>query len=375
MSFPDGPVHNGVPLLTTLATALLKLETHQGLEGFTLPYPAEAQRALDRTVLACLLRGAQPPASLAQLLDWCRERPISDWPLDLPADLVSGDDRLLDPLSGRPTELCHEWSERSRDSAAEYLERLYIREALTRCRDYGEEDAYSAFRRLLVERPVLTAAEFFEVLGDLQLEPVHHVIGKAYVDVPRSFARDGRFVACGRCLTLLVPTRDGGWWCERDRCQRFGPPPAGRELLVDEVGELRQLMRPLRQFVTGPGRAEIDLETALGVLGVHVQMWPGFDSYDLRVTFPDGWVWAIDVKDWASPVFLGRSARPVPAEPPYDEAFWVVPDHRATERHDYVDVFKRHRPSAAGGLVLRTHGQTVKRAKARLRAQRVGNDA
>jgi hypothetical protein len=56
--------HRGIPLVRTLAGALLALDAQTGLDAFSLPYPAEAQRALDRTVLACLLGEATPPASL-----------------------------------------------------------------------------------------------------------------------------------------------------------------------------------------------------------------------------------------------------------------------------------------------------------------------
>ncbi|MGH1555567.1 hypothetical protein ACRAWF_38310 [Streptomyces sp. L7] len=76
--------------------------------------------------------------------------------------------------------------------------------------------------------------------------------------------------------------------------------------------------------MTGPGRAEVELEARLTALGLRVRMWPAYDAYDVHITFADGWVWAVDVKDWAHPAFLGRAARPVPPEPRYDEAFWVV---------------------------------------------------
>ena len=49
------------------------------------------------------------------------------------------------------------------------------------------------------------------------------------------------------------------------------PDPRERE----RVGGL------VRQFVTGPGRAEVDLERRLCALGLRVEMWPGFDAYDL----------------------------------------------------------------------------------------------
>jgi hypothetical protein len=362
--------HATVPLLTTLATALVRADREPDLDSFRLPYDPELQRALDRTVLACLLRGADPPASLPELFAWCRERPLSDWPLDALPDTIGPEDRLLDAEHGRPTELCHEWASQSRDSAAEARDRRVIRAALQACVESGEEDAYAAFRRLLIERPVLTSADAFAVTSDLVLEPVQGILATIYQEVPESYAREGVYATCGRCLTLLTPVRGGQWWCERDRCRRDGPPPVGRVLPVSEVGELRQLERPLRQFVTGPGQAEVELERQLRALDLTVQMWPNYDSYDLRVTFPDGHVWAIDVKDWAHPYFLGRAAKPVPPSPPYDEAFWVVPRHRVQDRPDYLEVFARHRPASAASLTLLPDDVLVRRARARLKENR-----
>lgn len=365
---PADPVpHDGLILLRTLAAGLIELERQHGLDAFTMPYPDEAQRALDRTVLACLLRGAETPQSMAELITWCCERPLSDWPLDLPAGSVGPDDRLLDGESRRPTDLCHEWAECSRDTAGEHLDREVIRAALRMCQEYGEEEAYSAFRGLLVNRPVLTSAESFEVCANLQLQPVKDLIGWIYQPVPASYLRDGAYAVCGRCLTLLTPTRDGAWWCERDRCRRQGPPPVGRRLYPEEAGEVLQLQRPLRQFVTGPGRAEREPARRLTELGLAVRMWPGFDSYDLRVTFPSGLAWAVDVKDWASPSLLGRAARPVRPTPPYDEAFWVVPRDRVTDHPGYVAAFERNRPPEAGNLRLLTDDELEELARRRLR--------
>ncbi|MER7207472.1 hypothetical protein [Streptosporangium sp. NPDC000239] len=366
-SLADWSAHSGVTLLHTIATAVVRLSEITDLESFTLPYPAEAQRALDRTVLACLLRGAQPPASLPELLAWCRTRPIEDWPLDLPQDAFGPDDFLVDPDSATPTQLCHEWWVRARDSAAEQYDRTVIRWAMRLCRENEAPESYTAFRRLLVERPVLTGNDMFEVATDLALEPVRELIGQIYDRVPAGFCRDGVYVTCARCLTLLVPLTDGGWWCERDRCRRQGQPPAGWRLHIDEVGALSQLRRPLREFVTGPGRAEVDLERELRALRLPVEMWPGFDAYDLRITFPDGWVWAVDVKDWAHPGLLSRAATAVRREPPYDEACWVVPRHRVEARPDYLEIYTRNRTPAADGLPLLTDRQLVAAARARLR--------
>ncbi|RKN08193.1 HU-CCDC81 and SPOR domain-containing protein [Streptomyces radicis] len=362
----DWSAHRGIPLMRTLATALTALDAADGPAAFALPYRPEVQRALDRTVLACLERRARPPVSLPDLVSWCRERPVADWPVDLPAEAAGPDDLLLDPDSSRPTDLCYEWAEQFSDSANVLYDREIIRAALRLCREYGEEDAYTEFRRLLVMRPVLTAAEDFAVSMDHVLDPVKELLSRIYLPVPDSYLHGDGYATCARCLTLLTPLHEGGWWCERDRCRRLGRPSVGRRVLEEEAGQLLHLARPLRQFVTGPGRAEVALEKRLTTLGLRVRMWPAYDAYDVHITFPDGWVWAVDVKDWAHPAFLGRAARPVPQEPPYDEAFWVVPQDRVDDRPGYIAAYERNRPASARHLLLLTDTELVARAKARL---------
>lgn len=368
-------VQSGLLLLHTLANAIVELSDVTDVHSFVLPYPAEAQRALDRTALACLRRGADPPRSIPDLLDWCRSRPIADWPLDLPEDAVGPEDRLLDDLTGLPTELCREWWVHSRDSLARMHDREVIRAAMRICREGGETAAYPAFRRLMVEKPVLTSADWFGVVSDPLLAPLLELLGVVYQSVPASYSRKGGYATCARCRTLLTPVEDDAWWCERDHCRRQGTPRAGRLLNAEEAVGLVHLDRPLRQFVTWPGQAEVAMENDLTALGLHVEMWPGFDAYDLRVTFPDGHVWALDVKDWAHPGLLGRSAMRIRAEPPYDEAFWVVPWHRTRWRPDYCEVFARNRPAAAGGLPLLTDRDVLAQASARLNRTKGGRDS
>jgi len=370
---PDAPEdwleHADVPLLRTIATAVVKLADTTKLQSFTLPYDAEAQRALNGLALACLLQRAQPPASMPDLLRWCRTRPLEDWPLDLPIDAFGPDDYLINRESGEPTQLCHEWWVQGRDSAAAQFDRRVVRRAMQLCREASSPESYTAFRRLLVMQPVLTSADQFELATDLALEPIRPLLENIYEPVPAGYLRGGTYVTCHRCLTLLTPLVDGGWWCERDQCRSRGPAPRGRVLVADDVGDVCQLVRPLRQFVTGPGRAEVELQRRLQELHLSVEMWPGFNAYDLRITFPDGHVWAIDVKDWAHPGLLGKAARVVRPEPPYDEACWVVPQYRIDNRRNYLSTYARSRPARAGGLRLLSDNQLVDAATARLRGK------
>ncbi|WP_327654335.1 restriction endonuclease-related protein [Streptomyces sp. NBC_00483] len=362
LDFPD------VRLVHTLAGAVIQLADLGPLTSFSLPYPAEAQRALDQTVLTCLLRGVEGvPRSLPELLFWCHSRPLEDWPLDLPPDAFGPGDFLVDPDALVPTQLCHEWWIRAKDAGAAHFDRQVIHTAMHLCRKASSPESYTAFRRLLVDQPVLTGAQRFEVDTDLFLAPLRELVDQCYAPVPAACERAGAYATCGRCLTLLTPVGKDGWWCERDRCRRRGAPPHGRVFSGADAGGLLHLRRPLRQFVTSPGRAEVELATRLGELGLEVQLWPGFDAYDLRVTFPDGHVWALDVKDWKHPGLLGRAAKPVRAEPPFDEACWVVPREQADAHRDYLGTYRRNRPADAGALPLHTDDRIVALAGARLR--------
>ena len=369
----DWSAHPDVLLLHTIASAVIRLADLSRLASFTLPYPAEAQRAVDRLVLACLLRGIdEMPRSVPDLVIWCRTRALEDWPLHLPQDAFGPDDFLVDPVALVPTQLCHEWWIQTRDSAATQFDRDVIHTAMLLSRQASSPESYTAFRRLLVARPVLTSAERFEIATDLYLDPVADLLDRCYAPAPISYGRDGIYIACRRCLTLLTPLPDGGWWCERDGCRRRGAAPAGNVYAESDTGEVYQLVRPLRQFVTGPGRAELDLEAELGRLrsgaaSLAVTMWPGFDAYDLRIIFPDGYIWAIDVKDWKHPGLLGRAAKAIRQEPSYDESCWVVPQEQADAHGDYLATYARNLSQEAAGLPLLTDRELVRRAKARLR--------
>jgi hypothetical protein len=73
-------------------------------------------------------------------------------------------------------------------------------------------------------------------------------------------------------------------------------------------------------------------------LKLEVALWPGYDSYDLRITFADGTVWAVDVKDWAAPHLLAKRLEPLPRDGSldYDRAFYAIPDARMRETPDYL---------------------------------------
>ncbi|CAL9434191.1 hypothetical protein SUDANB108_02112 [Streptomyces sp. enrichment culture] len=339
----EGAAGTDEALLRQIASALACLSRQQ-----TVPnpvYPAKVQNAYNRLVLHCLRRGEEPPGSVPHMVRWACERPLVNWPLKLPADTFPGAALLVDPETRLPHQLCLEWEVSAADPAAELFENERIREALALCRAAKAPQAYTAFRALLTSRPVLTGAELALLGGDPDCGMLlHDVIKRCYEPVPASYLRRGTYRQCARCRCLMVPLLHGGHRCELDRCRRDGTSDEGTPLRGDKGGVF-QLSRPLRMFITSPGLAGTDLQTALKKkFGITAEMWPNYDAYDLRVPLPRRRHWAVDVKDRVNPVLLARSLTPFRNEPSYDRAFLVVPRYRFRENEAYGRQFRRNLP-------------------------------
>lgn len=305
----------------------------------TLPYPKELQRGLDRLVLSCLRQGEKPPQGVPNLLAWC-QKPLSEWPIQLPEDAGTADKLLDDQI---PTGICEEWAIASGDVEAEAIQKQLLLNVMQVCKSDDAPDAYVAFRRLLISEPVLTEFELLQHCLDDSLQILEAQIKTAYEPAPESCAVNGQFHCCSNCGNIMLRTVKGDLICAEDRCRTQGVK-VGRQISQKE-GVL-WLKRGPRKFVAAPGRAELRLADKLEELELEVELWPNFDSYDLRIVFPDGEAWAIDVKDWKDPFLLARKVKqqdpPIASDPPWTQAYFVFPDDRQQQRSDYKRAFSNH---------------------------------
>jgi hypothetical protein len=334
-------------LLRTIATAVVLLSRRQA-PGDPV-YDDSVQRAYNSLVVRCLSAGTEPPASVPDMIRWTARIPVGEWPVAFVGADVDGGALLVDDATRTPTQACMEWAMTVPDAPAELFENAVIDEALVACRSAGSAASYTAFRELLITKPVMTAAELAALAGDIDLMPVFEIVRRCYEPASAAYLRGGSYRLCGRCGCLLVPLNRGGYRCELDRCRNDGGSSLG-ETLSARTGTV-QLRRPLRVFITSPGLAETELAAVLETYGLKPEMWPKFDAYDLRVRFPDGTVWAVDVKDWANPSLLAARTRPLRREPRYDKAFIVVPEYRFRVREDYARAFRHHLATEARGLI------------------------
>lgn len=358
----DSQVEPQQRLLHLVAGAIVALERERLPESGV--YPEVVQRALDSVVLAAIQAGIEPPMSVPALVAWASSAP-REWGIGLDLDLP-----LIDEYTGAPSEACREWDMAVFDPESEVFENEIIKGALQRCGDAEDPAGYTAFRRLLIEQPVLTRAELEDHADRDELWHVRELLDQAYPAAPSAFADDGRFAVCRGCRTLLRPT-SRGWACELDKCRMSDLDDVERTIERGSQRDLRLLAAPLRTYVTGPGLVELELEARLLDLGLQVDMWPSFDDYDLRIRFPDGTVWAIDAKDRRDARLLGLSMKRLPRLRDWQCFYLVAPDHRLDLGGNYLARFNAHcAPDVRAELTFCSVTELVKQAKQALRARR-----
>jgi hypothetical protein len=322
--------------LHLVATGVIALTQRVALGEPIYPYPEALQRGLDRLTVAALRRQAASPQGIPALLDWCR-RPIHTWPLDLPVGLIEPHDTLL--IGNQPSSTCDDWACAHPDAEAELTERRLMQRVFDLCSQANDTAGYVAFRSLLISAPTMTALELQQQCIRPELLRLADVLRDSYQPAPRAWANKGVFTCCAHCHNLLIPLAQGGYVCETETCRYEKGSLLGRRMAAHETP--MWLARGLRRFVAGPGRAEQRLANATAAFGLRVELWPALDRYDLRITLPDGSVWAIDVKDWANPYLLARRLHTLPSDPPWDRAFIVVPNHRLKQRPDYLRAIRK----------------------------------
>ncbi len=319
-------VEDDVALVQAVAVAVLDLDEANPATGFATPYPDRAQSALDRLTLTCLSRGARPPRSLPGLVGWCGVRPLSDWPLRLPDEVLGGDGLLVDVRRSRPTGLCWEWAE---DGSAVRPDPI---------RGHLEEtaapDRHLACRLFLAEHQVVSDDMVTTFIGDRQARRTWRLVRDLYGPVGRTLVRRGEVARCKACRAPSVPLA-GRWLCERETCTAAEQPPE----MLPATGSL-VLAEVARRVVGGIGR----VERAVVELARSHDAVVTCEAEGLRIYWPEGGHRFVLVFDHGDPALLARAV---------DRSAWrdrnplvVVPGERLWARPDYRAVFGRLLPGA-----------------------------
>jgi hypothetical protein len=302
------------------------------------PYHLDWHRGLNMLAAECLIRGINPPTHTAAAIDWCH-RPLKDWPVRFPVPAYLLDTALLE--QEQPTELCREYAYKG-GAEMEACQKLMER-TLSEAKRRRAPHAYVALRQHVIETPVMAEEALMKMSFDPRISPLGANLTELYERVPTTVVEREKVLLCGFCGWTLQRYQ-GRLRCGDDRCRvltgDFIQPPAKE---YDELPkQLYRVRRAIRRYIVAPGIYEINAMKHLRHLGLSVELWPGYDTYDLHIAFPNGEGWAVDVKDWRFPHLLARHLTPLQEVSGYNltRAFYAVPDERVRENPQYLDILQ-----------------------------------
>ncbi|MCC5657233.1 Fis family transcriptional regulator [Nostoc sp. XA010] len=343
--------------LRYLATGVVQWEKLELEKRSQVP---EALRiGMSRMYLTSLLRGEQAPENLPQFFDWA-ETSITSWKPAQEIKYLSPDVSVIE--DGVVSDFAREWQVSGNDVVAQVQESV-LKDVLEYCRGNQLEDAYRAFRQLIITKPTLHYSEYRQQLRLPELRPLRELLSRLeiYVDMDK-LAEDRVYHLCPRCKYLQRQRPDGTYTCRTPWCERlcatsnFQPlPPISKEKAAD----WKAVTPGVHLYGTLPGIWEIQLQEELSKLGLRVTLWPFVDEFDLLVEFPRKVRWAIDFKDWSS--VDEERLRKVQYRRDATETFVVFPD----EREDYlrIKVVREQLEPELEGVRLRLFSEILTQAQ------------
>lgn len=254
------------------------------------------------------------------------EHPIKVWwpggLTHLPISPSGAEEGLL--RLGSPTPLCREWAVQSRrtlSSQQTEIDERVMFNIWNECQLGHHQKLYVDSRRYLIEHSVVYEFKLRQASIGLHLQ-----IADAYEPIPTACIKEDQVYLCPHCHDALIwqsgETICRNWQiCQKHKVQKPQIVRADRRLLRARTG--------LFHYVVSPGLPELQLHNRLQNLKLDVELWPGVDTYDLRIIFPNGQRWAVDVKQFREAFCLGEMEAkkgfiPCPEGLEWDQAFYVI---------------------------------------------------
>ena len=322
-------VDDGAALLTALARAIVALYRTES-STMRLPYPADVQRCFDRVVWDCLVNGQTPPGSVAELVVWCRDRPLGKWPVAFGDGLVSPSAVLVEHVSNTPTMACAELASHGPAGTLEQEARSAFDDCVANC----PQALRPVCRDLLLQYIVVDSSAFFAMNRNPQIAQAWDYVAKLYKPAPRGFVVNGKISTCIECGMLAMPDVEPPLWCERESCRR------SLEYKLYEAATVKVLDYPLRAFISKAGRTEFAVRQNLANRGFAVSPIESALG-DHRVKGPNG-VWTMRVQSRTEPALHAAQIATAPGEA--QRLLIVMAAEEIRARPHYAKAFRKALP-------------------------------
>ena len=304
-----------------------------------------------------LQRDKSAPQNLPEFFNWAKN-PLVEWKPTSEIQPLSPNITLID--DGLTSDFTRQWQVEGSNVTRQVQEKV-LEDVLNYCRGHQLEEEYRAFRKQIINKPVLKFSEYRRILSSSALRPLREFLTKSYINLDK-FEEQNVYHLCPRCGYVQTKRPNGTYNCHNKFCDRLAiekklPPLPG---IPREQAENYKIVTPgIHQYGTIPGIWELYLEEELSKLGVRVTIWPQIDEYDLLVEFDKKKRWAIDVKDWA---YMHRSIKEVNRRWDAAETFVVFPDERKEDLRINVLV-DQGIEKELGGVRLKLISEIISEAK------------
>lgn len=335
---------NLLSILIFIARGLQKLEKNlKSAKLLDYPYPEDLQKGYDKLTYHYLENGFQPPLSVMELLNWCKHKPLSQWQLNLSEipdfDYYDEDSILWE--DNEPSFLCQDFIEyKTPEDDGELQKKIIIDEVMNLAKKEGKPDLYVAFRQLLIEKPILCQVDLIKFNNQYPI--FRDAIASSYQPIDSVWTIDGHLYQCENCDSLIKLNSHGQTVCNNYRCRKENR--LKKKQLKKDFSTYYIVAEDIFKYITLPGKAELNLYNKIkkNYPNLDVQLWVEYDAHDLYLTFPDGEIWAVDVKDWFNPFLLARKLNEsdFSSYPSYNRGFYVFPDKHKTRDSNYLAIVK-----------------------------------
>lgn len=324
-------------------------------QEFLYPYPDLFQQACNQ--LSLQMEAGQYPLTMMGLFNLF-EQPVKSWcPFQIPESFERDFGLVTDHrLSEEAAEYLHmELREKAEipESASAVVQKLFaehyqFQKLFERLRDQYRSDPvvaqhdYILLRKFLIEHPFVEISQIRRTFRRAQYLDIEEVGG------------------------LYDPCSDGDTYWNCDRCgplfQKYGHLYGSKPSFCDDhrrslpfvnriegTRELLKIKQGIHLRVCLPGIPELALLGRMQELArdypdtlSSIDLYPGVDRYDLKLTFSDDAVWGTDVKAYCSPYLLRQKLPGIYGEGnlAYTKGFYVVPERRLRGHSEYLKIVR-----------------------------------
>ena len=293
-----------------------------------LPQEARVMAEVSRRLLQAGLEDTG--SEIFNLLESCT-RPLGSWLPDA-ASMGAAELVLMDAETGLATEEALELATGFSGMEAEMQQGafLQIRAEIAKRPKLIADAEYTAMREFVIRNPVGERMQMVEAIKALMLPSsltaiLHRDI---YREAPRSWSTGGGLKLCGHCGNALLRSPARTLACRSPSCHYGRPQVQGR---VKQGTSFLCVSPPFQLYWVEPGSDEVILFDALKAMGKEPRLYPDQDAVDVAF----GTV-GIDLKNYASPVMLGRKlSQSLGGLSRYQTKWLVIPDRCVTLGDDY----------------------------------------